>query len=399
MKNGTTSEEHTRPKVKRRDSQRSRKIHKLLYKRTVRKVLYALRNFSLPGCQQVSVYELLRLFIQGMSNNMLWQRAKGTAYSFLVALPPLLVFFFSLIAFFPVDGLQDELLSQLQSTLPASMYEYLSKTVNDIMGHRHKNLMSIGFIASVVMAVFAMNGLMMSFSFANQNIDHRPLFRRLLVCLLLVVVLYVVVTLVLALFMGYKWMIQYLTTHGLLEENGFNLILVGVGRWLLMVMSIFFLVSIIYYLAPVKSQRVGFAAIGSWVSTLMFFLFSWGFKIYIRYFNRYNLIYGSIGTILLIMLWIFFNCLVLLIGYEMNIAVANGKKRRSRSSLDIRRLGVEPLSETSTDEQTVQREVHKDASLAGNTEQTGSRCTHDVPPVEERHEELRVSTMPSAGDE
>ena len=86
-------------------------------------------------------------------------------------------------------------------------------------------------------------------------------------------------------------------------------------------------ISIIYYWAPVKKQRVGFLSAGSVLATGMFFVLTWGFGVYINNFSRYNLLYGSIGTLLLLMLWIYFSCIVLLVGYELNISIYNGTLR------------------------------------------------------------------------
>ena len=88
--------------------------------------------------------------------------------------------------------------------------------------------------------------------------------------------------------------------------------------------------SLIYYVIPMKKQRVGFFSAGAMFATVMFILLSWGFKIYLANFNRYNLLYGSIGTLLLIMLWLLLNCFVIMLGYELNIAIANGRKHKTK---------------------------------------------------------------------
>lgn len=298
--------------------------HKL-YKRHIRTILYKVRNLVLPGCQQVTLHELLHFFSAGISNGLLWQRAKGMSYSFLMALPPLLIFFFSLIAYFPVDGLQDELLLQLRDIIPDTVFNNIADTVNDIMGHRHSSLLSIGFITAVVLATMGMHGLLMSFNFANKSVETRPILQRIAICLMLVCALFVMITLVLSLFLGYKWLIHYLVVKGYLVRNKINFIIIGVGRWVIMLLFVMLMVSFIYYWAPAKKQRVGFFSVGAFVATAIFMLNSWGSQIYFNNFNRYNLIYGSIGTLLVIMLWIFLNCLVLLVGYEINIAILNGR--------------------------------------------------------------------------
>lgn len=308
----------------------------MLYKRWVRSTLYFLKHFTLPGNRGVPVYDVLRYFLVSIFNGTLWQRSKGLAYSFMTAIPPLLIFLFTLIAYFPVDGLQDELLTGLGGIVPEAILGPLSNTVNDVMGHRHSTLLSIGFISSIILAANGMNGVISSLNFANQSVEKRPWLERYLICIVLVFVLFILIALVLSLLIGHKYLLQIIFSQGWMNITTFNTLLFNIGRWLLLTFATLLVVSIIYYWAPVKKQRVGFFSAGSVLSTGMFFVLSWALGIYLNNFSRYNLLYGSIGTLLMLMFWIFFNCLVLLVGYELNISIYNGsiqKKNRDNKAL------------------------------------------------------------------
>lgn len=297
---------------------------RLLYQRWVRNTLYFLKHFSLPGNRGVPLYDVLSCIFVSIANGTLWQRSKGLAYSFMTAIPPLLIFLFTLIAYFPVDGLQDELLTGMAGIVPEAILGPLSDTVNDVMGHRHSTLLSIGFISSVILAANGMNGVMSSLNFANQSVEKRPWLERYLICIVLVFVLFIVIALVLCLLIGHKYLLQIIFSQGWMNITKFNTLLFNVGRWILLTFATLLAVSIIYYWAPVKKQRVGFFSAGSVLSTGMFFVLSWALGIYLNNFSRYNLLYGSIGTLLMLMFWIFFNCLVLLVGYELNISIYTG---------------------------------------------------------------------------
>ncbi|MGX8713219.1 MAG: YihY/virulence factor BrkB family protein [bacterium] len=296
----------------------------LMYKRKVRETLYFLHHFSLPGSKGVPLYDVLSYFLVGIFNGGLAQRAKGLAYSFLAALPPLLICIFSLIAYLPVDGLQDELLNGLGEIIPEKIFGPLSSTINDIMGHKHTTLLSIGFITSILLAANGMNGFILSLNFANQTIEKRPFFQRFLLCVLMVFVMYIIVVLVLALIIGNKYLLQLIFSQGWLNETRGNALMFNIGRWILLSLATLFAVAFLYYMAPAKRQRVGFFSAGAVLATGMFFVLTWGFGIYLNNFNRYNLLYGSIGTLLVLMLWIYFSCIVLLVGYELNISIYNG---------------------------------------------------------------------------
>lgn len=310
----------------------------ILYWRPVRSTLYFLQHFALPGNRGVPLYDVLRFFLVGIFNGDLNQRAKGLAYSFLTALPPLMIFFFTLVAYFPVDGLQNELLGELGNIVPEKIMTPINNTVNDVMGHRHSTLLSIGFISSVILAANGLMGVITSLNFANRSVEKRPYVQRYLLSIMLVFILYVVIVLTVALLMGHKLMLQIIFAQGWLPDTHASTLLFNIGRWLLITLAILTVVSLVYYWAPAKKQRVGFFSAGSVLATGMFLVLSWALGLYLNNFSNYNLVYGSIGTLLMIMFWVRFNCIVLLVGYELNISIYNGSiiKKNRDSHREIR---------------------------------------------------------------
>lgn len=303
--------------------------------RVARLANHIVRNTTLPGNKGVPLYDVVSYLLQGIIDGKLWRGAKGLAFSFLMALPPLLIFMFTLIAFLPVDGLQDELLFQLSDIVPESIYTPLANTINDVMGHKHTSLLSIGFVLSIILAANAIHGMIMYF--ADRNNEQRKFSSRYPICIMLVFLLYVMVVLVLILLIGYKTILLWLFRQGILIPGSFTHIVIGIGRWVILIFMALLTLSLVYYIIPTKRQRVGFFSSGAMFATAMFILLSWGFKVYLANFNRYNLLYGSIGTLLLIMLWLFLNCLVIMLGYELNTAILNGKLRGRKVQHKIRK--------------------------------------------------------------
>ncbi len=296
--------------------------------RPVRLTHYALHNVSLPGNKGVPIYDVTSYLLRGIANGDLWRASKGLAFSLLMALPPLLIFMFTLIAFLPVDGLQDELLMQLQALVPDKIFSPIANTVNDVMGHKHKSLLSIGFIASIILAANAMHGVMMYFS--DRTKEKRTFVKRYPICIMLVFLLYLMVILVLVLLIGYKSIMIWLLDKGVLIKGSFTFMLIHVGRWFILVMMALLTLSVLYYVIPMKKQRVGFFSSGAVFATIMFIVLSWGFRIYLAHFNQYNLLYGSIGTVLVMMLWLMLNCFVIMLGYELNTAILNGQLQNKK---------------------------------------------------------------------
>ena len=141
------------------------------HSRTVRKSRIMVHRISMPRGQGVPLYDIAVYLWRGIFNGNLWRASKGLAFSFLTALPPLLIFIFTLIAFLPFDGLQDELLYELQLIVPEKIYGPIANTINDVMGHKHTSLLSIGSALSVI---FAANGLysMMAY-FTDRHTEQR----------------------------------------------------------------------------------------------------------------------------------------------------------------------------------------------------------------------------------
>ena len=300
---------------------------RLLYKRWVRELLYKLHNISLPGNKGVPIYYVLSYFFVSAFSVSLTQRAKGLAYSFIAGLPPLMIFMFSLIAYFPVDGIQNELLNSLNGIVPEKILNPISDTINDVMSHKHSTLLSIGFITAIILAANGMNGFILSLNFANRSVEKRPYLQRFLICIALVFAMYILIVLVLCLLIGHKHLFYLLVSNGWFSDSTLGSLVFNIVRWLLLSLATLLVISLIYYWAPVKKQRVGFFSAGAVLATGMFFLLTWGFSLYINNFSRFNLLYGSIGTLLLLMLWIYFSCIVLLVGYELNISIYNGTLR------------------------------------------------------------------------
>lgn len=285
------------------------------------RLLPTFKKIVLPGCAGIPLVDILKNF----AKRELWQSAKALSYSFLIAIPPLLVFMFSSIAYFPVDGIQDQLLLQLQQIIPAGIFERVADTINDIMGHRHGSLMSIGFITSVILAANGMYGMMMSFNFIDHESVQRPLWVRYAISLVMVMLLYFLIMMMLTLLIGYQLLQKWLVMTNILADSAASLMLFSFGRWIILIFITLLIISLIYYIAPTRKRTIGFFSAGSVLATVLFFAAGWAFQAYLRVFNNYNILYGSIGTLLMVMLWVFAICLVILVGYGINVAVADSR--------------------------------------------------------------------------
>lgn len=293
-----------------------------------------LHRFHVPGVKTVSWDNVLRLFIKEIFSGDTMQRAKSLSFSFVVSFPPMLMFLLTLIAYLPVDGLQDEFLKNLATIIPPKVAEPVNATINDIMGHRRSGLQVVTFLTSLMLAA---NGLFSLFrTFRNPKVEAvtRPWIVRYFMSFALVLVLYILIIMVLFLMMEYHRFLGVLTDRGVIRWSENVRRIVGVARWVVLFLFTMLATNMIYYTIDFywmkkKSSRMRFFSIGAILTSIMFFLYTSLFELYIDNFNNYNLLYGSIGTLLVLFLWIYLSCQMLLVGYELNRTIMVEAERQA----------------------------------------------------------------------
>lgn len=282
------------------------------------------KKITLPGFDGVPLYDVVYFFVRGLMEGSLTTRASGIAFSFYLALFPALIFVFTLIPYIPIDNFQVELMSLLQSVLPNNAYLTFEETLQDIITNQRGSLLSIGFFAAMIFSTNGFNSMIDAFNATKHTIEVRSWFAQRAISFVLVIIIFTLTLTSVSLIVASQWAIDFLVDHGLLKDN-FTIILLATGKWIIILALFFFSISFLYYLAPAKKDKFRFISAGSTLATLLTILISVGFSYYINNFGRYNALYGSIGTILVILMWLYLNSITLLIGFELNASIKNAK--------------------------------------------------------------------------
>jgi membrane protein len=145
---------------------------------------------------------------------------------------------------------------------------------------------------------------------------------------LLVIILAFILILSLLLIVSFTGILTFLKEKGILESQMIYYLAIF-GKWIVVVFMLFFAISFMYFLAPARKTRFRFISAGSTLTTLLFIATSLGFKYYVNNFATYNAVYGSIGTFIVIMMWLYLNAIVLIIGYELNASIANAGMQKN----------------------------------------------------------------------
>ena len=279
----------------------------------------------LPGFGSLPLYTVAVFFFQEIARESLLNKAAALAYNFLLAIFPGVIFLFTLIPYIPVTNFQEQLLSFIALALPENAYEVIQSTLEDIVINQNRGLLSFGFIAALFFATNGLTSLMNAFNKASLISETRSWFRQRMVSIGLSFMVVIALAIGFTIITISSHIFTYIRSLMDIDES-FWLNLIYVTRWFILGAVYLFTVSMVYKFGPASSKRWKFFSPGATLATILAILVFWGFAYYINHFNAYNRLYGSIGTLIVIMIWLYLNSLILLIGFELNAAIELSKR-------------------------------------------------------------------------
>jgi len=298
---------------------------KVMIWKPVRSFIVFTNRLVLPGFDGLSLYDVSVFFVRGIQRGSITSRASSFSFNFFLAIFPAIIFFFTIIPYIPVAHFQDTLLQLMRDFIPEKAYSAVEGTLFDIVKRPRGGLLSIGFVLAMYFSTNGINSLIESFNQTYHTIETRSPFKQRLVSILLVIILSVLVILSIMLIIVGPIVLEFLASKNILRDN-FTLQMIIFGKWIVVVALFFFVFSFLYYLAPAKRRQFRFISAGSTLATGLTIVTSIGFNYYVNNFLQYNTLYGSIGTLMIVMLWIYFNAIIVLVGFELNASIFNAKQ-------------------------------------------------------------------------
>ncbi|THU34833.1 YihY/virulence factor BrkB family protein [Niastella caeni] len=278
------------------------------------------KKIILPGFDGVPLYDVIMFFKEQVRRVGLTERASAISYNFIMSIPPSCLFLFTLIPQLPFirrGQVKRQLHSIIRDIIPADTYNKgIISFVDSFFKDDHIALLSFGFLLLIFFASNGMMGLMRSFNKNYIGFEKRTgLNTRLIAIKLTIIIMGLILGCVLLL------ILQSTVLKLLGIKSVFVLTVIGIFRWLFLVSLIFYAIAFIYKYAPAIQKRWKLISPGSILATFLSILTTLGFSIFVNNFGKYNALYGSIGTIIVLMIIIYINSLVLLIGYELNVSI------------------------------------------------------------------------------
>jgi len=299
-------------------------LHKITHSKFVTGVVSFSKKRSLPGFDKVPVYYVTKYFIDAVWKGTLGTRSASLAFNFFLAIFPGILFLFSLIPFIPIHGFFDALLLNLEGVLPLSIKEPVLQTLHDLIDNEREGFLIFNIVLTLYFASNGLDNLMTQFNNTNLFQEKREWWKKRLIAITLMLLLTTLTVTAVVLISFTKEIMGLLIEVELINET-VNWFFVNAGRWIIVVFLFYIAISSLYYFGPAKRKNWKFFSGGSSTATILIILSSLGFSYYITHFSQYNAIYGSIGTVIIVMLYFQLNSFILLLGFELNASIRMGR--------------------------------------------------------------------------
>lgn len=267
-----------------------------------------------------SWYDFLNKIIDKITDNDVNERSNSVAYNLLLAVFPGIIFLFTLIPYIPYPGLENEIMEFLRRFLPATTYDTVKTTILDIISQPRSGILSLGFVLALYAATSGMVALMTAFNTSHRTGEGRTFIKTRLIAVALTVMLVVSLFLAVSVLVVGGVISEYLKDFRIFDNAVFYL-LIDIGRYLLILAVFMMAVAVIYRFGPDVDMKWAFITPGSITASLLIVLTTYGFSYYVSNFGSYNKLYGSIGTLIVLMIWINLVSLLLILGFEMNVTL------------------------------------------------------------------------------
>ena len=281
-----------------------------------------LDQIPLPGFEGITVLNLFQFLKEVFQKGNFALRSAAVSFRFFIALFPTLIFLLSLIPYLPIDGVKENLLVMSAELMPTVIYGVFETTVNGLFTRRYNALLSIGFVLSIYYASSGINTLLTAFSQSYQIKLQNSYIKQQILSLgiFLLIILIFLSAIALSIFGN------YLASH--LQSSGI-VFLLDVFQILLQVLFVTFGIAILYHYGNPHTHKFKLINAGNLFATIVIFLATKGLSFYFSNFNVYNKIYGSIGSLLISLIWLNVVSYVLIIGFELYTKASEIKKRYS----------------------------------------------------------------------
>lgn len=277
------------------------------------------KTLVLPGFEGLPLYDVIRFFYRQVKTHGLSERASAISYNFIMAIPPSLLFLFTLIPNLPFVSktvIQSQLHAVILDVVPSDMYNReLISFVDSFLFDNKIGLLSFGLLLSLFFASNGMMGLIKAFNKKHPGFVKRMGIQHRWTAIKLTMLIFSLVLGYLVLVISQGALLKAVVTNNFLRS------IITYTRWIWIILLLFYTFGFIFKYAPAVEKRWKLNSPGAMIATALSIITTIAFSIFVNNFGRYNVLYGSIGTIMVVMAIIYINSLAILIGFDLNLSI------------------------------------------------------------------------------
>ncbi len=287
----------------------------------VQTVIGVSKKIILPGFEGMPLYDVVKFFFSGLQNGYIDARASAMSFKFFMALFPFLIFLFTLIPYIPIDNFQIQLLELLHQVLPTDAYNLISDTIDGLILEKHTGLLSFSIIFTLYLSTNGVEAMLVAFNSSSHLVKFsNSVWQQKLRAFIILMVLIFTLIITVGAIIGTGIAVRYLKEQDLISKT-WSIYLVNTLQ-IIILLSVYFLsISFIYYYGNLRSKKFRFISAGATFATVLSLILTFGFAYYVNNFGNYNKIYGSLGAMIVLMLWMYYNSIALLLGFELNASI------------------------------------------------------------------------------
>lgn len=298
-------------------------MKKITEYRIVQSVIAYCHRVTFPGFQGMPISKVMAFFFKSLSKGILQHRAAAMTYRVFFALIPLMMTLFAAISFLG-SRVRNTILDFIQTMVPEYVWPAIQNMIEGVINKQNGTLLSISLIFSIFTVFLSINKSVNILNTTYFNTGKRKLLKQLRVISMLVVIWLAIILLAVGVFIAASAYLRHIDRF-FFDSPQILTISVHIAKWLLLYALIYMFISVFYYLAPAKRQHFKFFSAGSTFATVAMVLVLAGMNIYFSNFGNYNALYGSLGAVFAILLWLYWNSMFILVGYDLNVSIATAK--------------------------------------------------------------------------
>jgi membrane protein len=296
----------------------------------IHKIIMFMKRLVLPGFQKIPFWDVMKFFVESLVQGIFFQRAAAMTYYIFTALIPLfmaLIALFSFLGSFLGPDLQTYLLDFMQAAVPEYLWPAVNKIITDLIDRQNGAILYLSLTLGIYLSFLSINAIVTTLNISYFDIEQRKAIKQLPISFTMVVVFLAVIIGACMIFIGASLLVNYLTVT-FIGSKVFYHYAIAFTKWFLLFVLLYLFLAALFYFAPYNKKHFKFFSTGASFSTILLVILLYVLNYYFSHFSSYNKVYGSIGALLLIMLWLYWSCMAILIGFDLNVSISIAQTQR-----------------------------------------------------------------------